>query len=342
MIFSENRYPLFGIMLYIFRMNERPALRPSVAVGEALRGVARDILAEARAAIEEPAKSDAEAVHDFRRAMKRWRALLRLVEPFLGAEAKRLRDEARDLARALAGARNAQSALDALGDLDGHGLALSKRSVAGLRRRIDDIRRSAETTLNGDMRLRLASALDQASAVVERWPLHTLTFDDVADQLARFYRDARRLLPADWPTADAEDLHELRKWVVIHRYQIDIIEPLWPRFVKMWSSEAQRLRDRLGRHQDLVMLESLMGLGNRSRAGARASRARSPSEGPRMSRPPRASPRAFSSRSRTHCAGASPRCGRPAVDAMVCACPYRKTGSHFSGTCATRWPSAAG
>jgi CHAD domain-containing protein len=259
MIFSENRYPLFGIMLYIFRMNERPALRPSVAVGEALRGVARDILAEARAAIEEPAKSDAEAVHDFRRAMKRWRALLRLVEPFLGAEAKRLRDEARDLARALAGARNAQSALDALGDLDGHGLALSKRSVAGLRRRIDDIRRSAETTLNGDMRLRLASALEQASAVVERWPLHTLTFDDVADQLTRFYRDARRLLPADWPTADAEDLHELRKWVVIHRYQIDIIEPLWPRFVKMWSGEAQRLRDRLGRHQDLVMLESLMG-----------------------------------------------------------------------------------
>jgi CHAD domain-containing protein len=245
-------------MSYIFVMNERPALRPSVAVGEALRGVARDILAEARAAIENPAKSDAEAVHDFRRAMKRWRALLRLVEPFLGAEARQLRDEARDLAGALTGARNAQSALDALADLEKHGLALSPRSIAGLRRRIEEIRRSAETTLNGDMRLRLASSLDQASAVVERWPLHTLTFDDVADQLARFYRDARRLLPADWPTADAEELHELRKRVVTHRYQIDIIEPLWPRFVKLWSGEAQRLRDRLGRHQDLLMLASLM------------------------------------------------------------------------------------
>jgi CHAD domain-containing protein len=245
-------------MSYIFVMNERPALRPSVAVGEALRGVARDILAEARAAIENPAKSDAEAVHDFRRAMKRWRALLRLVEPFLGAEARQLRDEARDLAGALTGARNAQSALDALADLEKHGLALSPRSIAGLRRRIEEIRRSAETTLNGDMRLRLASSLDQASAVVERWPLHTLTFDDVADQLARFYRDARRLLPADWRTADAEELHELRKRVVTHRYQIDIIEPLWPRFVKLWSGEAQRLRDRLGRHQDLLMLASLM------------------------------------------------------------------------------------
>lgn len=240
-------------------MNERPALRPSVAVGEALRGVARDILAEAHAAIEDPAKSDAEAVHDFRRAMKRWRALLRLLEPFLGAEAKRLRDEARDLARALTGARNAQSALDALGDLEKNGLALSPRSVAGLRRRIEAIRRSAETTVNADIRLRLGSALDQAAAVIERWPLHTLTFDDVADQLTRFYRDARRLLPADWPTAHAEDLHELRKWVVIHRYQIDIIEPLWPRFVKVWSGETQRLRDRLGRHQDLLMLESLTG-----------------------------------------------------------------------------------
>jgi CHAD domain-containing protein len=244
-------------MSYIFPMNERPALRPSVAVGEALRGVARDILAEARAAIANPATSDAEAVHDFRRAMKRWRALLRLVEPFVGAEARQLRDEARDLARALTGARNAQSALDAFTDLEKNGLALSPRSIAGLRRRIEEIRRSAETTLNADMRLRLASALERASTVIERWPLHTLTFDDVADQLARFYRDARRLLPADWHSADSEDLHELRKRVVTHRYQIDIIEPLWPRFVKMWGGEAQRLRDRLGRHQDLLMLASL-------------------------------------------------------------------------------------
>ena len=207
-------------------MNEGPALRPSVAVGEALREVARDILAEARAAIDNPEKSDAEAVHDFRRAMKRWRALLRLLEPFLGADARRLRDEARDLARALTGARNAQSALDALADLEKHGLALSARSIAELRRRLDEIRQAAETSLNGDMRPRLGSALDQAAAVVERWPLHTLTFEDAAEQLTRFYRRARRLMPAHWPAAQAEELHELRKYVVIHRYQIDIIEPL--------------------------------------------------------------------------------------------------------------------
>jgi CHAD domain-containing protein len=240
-------------------MNDKPALRPGLAVGEALRGVAGDILTEGRAAIEDPAKPDAEAVHDFRRAMKRWRALLRLLEAFVGDETRTLRDEARDLAQALTGARNAQSALDALADLEGHGLAFSARSLATLRGHIEEIRRAAETTLNGDMRMRLGNALDRASTAVERWPLHLAVFDDVADELTRFYRDARRAIPPDWAAADAETLHELRKWVVIHRYQMDIVEPLWPRFIKMWTGEAQRLRDRLGKHQDLLMLESLTG-----------------------------------------------------------------------------------
>src|SRR4051812_42888115 len=152
-------------------MNDKPALRPDLAVGEALRAVARDILAEARAAIENPGNSEAEAVHDFRRAMKRWRAGLRLLEPFLD-DARELRDEARDLAGGLTGARNAQSALDALGDLEKHGLALSPRSVAGLRGRIEEVRRAAETTLGADMRTRLGNALTAAEATVERWPLH--------------------------------------------------------------------------------------------------------------------------------------------------------------------------
>src|SRR5262244_3174336 len=165
--------PSGTIMSYIFPMQEKPALRPSVTVGEALRGVAGDVLADARAAIEDPAQSDAEAVHDFRRAMKRWRALLRLLDPFLAEDGEKLRDDARDLARALGGARDAQSALDALADLNG--LALSKRSLATMRGRIEQLREAAETTtLTADMRLRVTRSLDQALGAVEQWPLHSL------------------------------------------------------------------------------------------------------------------------------------------------------------------------
>jgi CHAD domain-containing protein len=50
-------------------------------------------------------------------------------------------------------------------------------------------------------------------------------------------------------------LHELRSRVVAHRYQMELIEPLWPKFGRLWVAEAQRLRDRLGAFQDLSVLQ---------------------------------------------------------------------------------------
>ena len=38
---------------------------------------------------------------------------------------------------------------------------------------------------------------------------------------------------------------------------MEIVQPLWQRFTKMWIDEAQRLRERLGQHQDLLMLQKL-------------------------------------------------------------------------------------
>lgn len=218
--------------------------------------VARDILSDARATLE--LASDAEAVHAFRRQMKHWRAFLRLLEPFLGEDGQHLRTEAGELARALGGVRDAQSALDALADIMGHGATLSPRSIATVRKRVEAIRAAAETTvLTGDMRVRIVRALDDATAAVERWPLRSLTFAQIADQLARSYRSARRARPEAWQSAEAETLHELRKRIVIHRYQMELVAPLWRRFGKMWLGEAQRLRNRLGAHQDLLVLASL-------------------------------------------------------------------------------------
>ena len=234
-------------------MDDKPSFPLDVSVDEALRAVARSILADARAAIQNPERSAAEAVHDFRRQMKRWRALLRLLGPFLGADGKQLRNEARDLARALGGARDAQSALDALADLEG--LDLSKRSLATLRGQIDELRHAAETnTLTADMRLKVMRSLDQALGAVEQWPLHSLTFTDVAKRLTRGYCAARETLPEHWTATDGSELHELRKRIVTHRHQMEMVVPFWRRFGKMWIGEAQRLRDRLGKHQDLLLL----------------------------------------------------------------------------------------
>ena len=64
-------------------MGEKPALQPDAAIGPAMRAIAGHILAKARTAILDPERTNEAAVHDFRRAMKQWRALMRLLAPFI-------------------------------------------------------------------------------------------------------------------------------------------------------------------------------------------------------------------------------------------------------------------
>jgi CHAD domain-containing protein len=238
-------------------MGEKPALRPNAAIGPAVRAVAASILAGAHTVISDPERTSQDAVHDFRRAMKQWRALMRLLEPFI-PDAVRLRQEARDHARSLSRARDGQSALNAFDDLAKNGMALSERSTETIRSRIEAIRGSEEqTVLTPELRDAIAAWLDTTAAAIEQWPLDPFDFSSIAEQLAEGYREARRRLPHDWTLASAEELHQLRQRVVDHRYQMDLVEPLWPRYGRLWTDETERLRDRLGRCQDLEILKRL-------------------------------------------------------------------------------------
>jgi CHAD domain-containing protein len=238
-------------------MGDKPALQPSAAIGPAVRAIAANILAHARMAITDPERSNQDAVHDFRRAMKEWRALMRLLAPFI-PDAARWRHEARDHARSLAHARDSAAALHAFDDLLKKGMVLSERSTATIRDRIEALRGSEEeAVLTPALRDAIVAWLDTAAAAIESWPLDPFDFSAIAGQLAAGYRSARKHIPADWSQASADDLHSLRQRVVDMRYQMDLIEPLWPRFGRMWTEEAERLRDRLGRCQDLEVLKRL-------------------------------------------------------------------------------------
>jgi CHAD domain-containing protein len=238
-------------------MSEKPGLGPQQAVGQALRDIAHHVLSAGRTAVEDRKRVEAVAVHDFRAAMKSWRAFLRLIEPHLETDERKWRTEARDLARMLAGARDAQAALDAVADAEHHAPShrLSSQSWDTIRAKLEDIRASAETaSLTNALRTRISAALDRAEARIELWPLDELSFADVAEALREDYRRARHLIPDNWRAASAHDLHALRQRVVVHRYQMEIVEPLWPRLGRSWVREAQKLRNRLGKVQDLAVL----------------------------------------------------------------------------------------
>jgi CHAD domain-containing protein len=234
------------------------ALQPNVAIGPAVRTIAGNILAKARVALTDAERTDEAAVHDFRRATKQWRALMRLLSPFI-PDADRWRREARDHAHSLAQARDGAAALNAYDGLVDKGiLNLSKRSSATVRGRIEALRGNEEKAVfTPGLRDTIIAWIDTAAAAIDSWPLDPFDFSAIAAELADGYRAARRRIPEDWATADAVDLHTLRQRVVDLRYQMELVEPLWPRFGRMWVDQAERLRERLGRCQDLEVLKRL-------------------------------------------------------------------------------------
>lgn len=105
-------------------------------------------------------------------------------------------------------------------------------------------------------RERLIRGLTAASSSVDHWPKKAMTFDAILERLTAAYRRARRSTPGNWSIAPPLRLHTLRQRVVVHRYQMELLEPLWPQMGRAWIREAQRLRTQLGKIQDLDVLAS--------------------------------------------------------------------------------------
>lgn len=236
-------------------------------VAHSLREAADDIVATAWAAQEQLQEQlnggePGTAIHDLRVALKRWQALLRLLEGPIGDEAVVLRSEARLLAREFSRSRDAQTVLDALADIaklrDAETPPLSERTKATLTRRLQEARAASEAAqLHAEVVQRLRDELVRVSACAANWPLERIPFDDIVTALAGSYRRARRRLPREWEDADPKEIHDFRKAVVTFRYQLDLIAPLWPKVWHAFIDEVQKVRMQLGRSNDLVALSTL-------------------------------------------------------------------------------------
>jgi CHAD domain-containing protein len=241
-----------------FRMTKRTALRPDAPLDQALMAAARDILTKARDVITDPEKKTDEAVHDFRKSIKRWRSYLRLIEPHFGEGAENLRAAARDIAKRLGGARDLRSTLDAVEDIRESAYELNDRALQTITGRIEELRLAAEKqTIGAADRSEIGDEVSRWLTTISLWRLSDIQFHEISESLAGSYRRARRAMPKNWQKADGEVLHEFRKRIIDHRYQMEFLEPLWPRMTKIWIDETQRLREEIGQHRDLALLREM-------------------------------------------------------------------------------------
>lgn len=237
-------------------------------VGGALRAVMEDLLADAVARLGARKGDVHEAVHDARKNLKAFRSCLRLVRAEIGDAYDELNVQARDAARALAGARDTQALHDAIGQIEKScGQRRDRPDTDALHKAADaEAERAASDRAIRQAAREVAALLSPCRRQVRGWRLPDGPDAYVAG-LRRTYRAARRALRQGLDTHLPEDLHEARKRVIHWRYQLDLFTGLWPRVVRAEVRELQDLREDLGQHNDLVLLETRI----RDRAGGFAS-----------------------------------------------------------------------
>ncbi len=218
--------------------------------------------------------------------------VLRLIEPHFGNRAAELRADARDTAKKLAGARDLRSVLDAIEDIRKDAHELNDRELETIRGRVAAIQADAESReISPGDRAEIAHEVTRWLATVSQWPFEGIRFAEISESLTAGYRRGRKASPRKWRDANEEALHKFRRRVIDHRYQLELIEPLWPRMTRVWVDEAQRLRDALGRHRDLALLQAMAGPHQRSRGFVPGLGPRSSGGRKHISHRPKRSPR---------------------------------------------------
>jgi CHAD domain-containing protein len=197
-----------------------------------------------------------ERIHKARTAIKRLRALLRLLRPALGDELYRLENHAlRDIGRSLSGQRDAHVMVVAARGL-ATGIAgeprgaISRSTARSLARRL-----GAPREESGAIPDHPAKAIRVLERRMKSWPLSDLDFSILAHGLQAAYglgRKLHRLALSE--ERSAEHYHEWRKRAKDSRYHIELLHCAWPTPLGALEAELERLTDLLGDGNDLTLL----------------------------------------------------------------------------------------
>jgi CHAD domain-containing protein len=224
-------------------------------VPDALREVLLDRLSSAARRLEEDHGHDpVEAVHRARTDLKKARAALRLAAPAMPSGARRAADHAlRDRGRALAASRDADVALETLAKLaDG----LPPDAVEALR--VPLTIRATAARANGNGPVEHAAPLRALVQDARAWPLGHADRDTLARGLAGTYARGRDALADVREAPCTEALHDWRKRVKDHWYQLRLVRDAWAPVLGAYAEEARTLSRLLGDDHDLAVFAGVI------------------------------------------------------------------------------------
>lgn len=244
---------------------------PRLHPGEPLPvGISRIAVGQADRAIRALTKSGSDfddALHRARRAIKRLRAVLRLVRDEIGNEMYRDENQTlRNTARKLGGARDSfvlivtlERIIDDYRDLLAPGAFEDTDQYLRARHRaaIDDLMSNRQALGHVVATLETARTRFESWATALRPDARAFIRDEyaaVAPGLERVYRRSRSDLGRVISKGTDGTFHEWRRNAKYLRYQLETLEPIWPDVVGGHAARLNELGEVLGIDHDLFVL----------------------------------------------------------------------------------------
>jgi CHAD domain-containing protein len=223
----------------------------------AIRRIAAEQVAVALRALEDEALPLDGRIHAARKAVKKIRALIRLVRPGFAASGDELL-QLRHAAAAVTDMRDS-SVLCALLDALSRDAGLSGTDIEALRRpfqaRLDDAREPAR--LAGAV-AGFRQAMQGIGGRIPQWDISGDGFTFVRGGIERTWSKALRAKKEAIADPDPDLLHTLRKRVKDHWYQTRLLGPIWPELMIPRMQAADALGEMLGSIHDLDALVALL------------------------------------------------------------------------------------
>jgi CHAD domain-containing protein len=238
-------------------------LKPEMSLRKNLRRLIRK---QIEGAIEDMggsgAKSRDEVVHEARKTMKRVRAVLRLARsPIGGAKYRKANTELRDAARPLTEVRDAKILIETIDKLaDQVKERVAGQAFEGVRQMLTSHAHSVRKgVLNREHAFsKIRKTLKGLQSDIGDWSDVPNKWSSIGDGIADTYRKAADAFGDAAADPTPEKLHEWRKQAKYLRYQLQLLQPLWPERMEELENEADKMGELLGDDHDLTLLRQML------------------------------------------------------------------------------------
>jgi CHAD domain-containing protein len=234
-------------------------IKPEQSGTKSVRKIIKKHVKDVTNILQSNRKLGEESVHEIRTELKKTRASLRLLRKALNSNSyHRENIHLRDAGKPFTQVRDAKVLLDTLKKLSVHhrnkfdGKPFNNLRV-GLRKEYRD---SKNKILTDKKNLeKILTKLKKSKQRISNWSIENRGWSKLGAGLTHTFDSANSAFKKAQQKMTPETLHEWRKQVKYLRYQIEILEPLWPRYLKDLAEEDHKLTDYLGNHHDLHILK---------------------------------------------------------------------------------------